>query len=232
MPIGLKRAAVAIMAGAFGLSVAHSTPLPQASDPALQDKPIVVIGPEQSDIVVTGEQPAIRGGLWQFSRSGTLRYGRGDSSRPFRFTVCLPDGALEAALRSVAGEQSTMPRAIRCNSLRLKVANGRVSGGRSCLRPVQKPGAKPGNSRLDLSGRYDAKRLTINLLSEDRFDGMEQGGGPGWNPARPQGQRWQVEATRNGDCPAERRLDQRTLEEAVFRLFDPGGSDDDTVFPD
>ncbi|KQU53074.1 hypothetical protein ASG67_09535 [Sphingomonas sp. Leaf339] len=228
MPIGLKWVAVAVMAGAFGLSVAHSTPLAQASEPASQDKPIVVIGPDQPDIIVTGERPAIRGGLWKFTRSATM----GNGSRSFRFAVCLPDSALEAALRAMAGEQSAMPRAIRCSSLRLKVADGRIRGGRSCLRPVSQPGAKPGNSKLDVSGRYDAKRLTINFLSDDLFDGMQRGGGPGWNPDRPQSQRWQVEATRTGDCPAERRLDQRTLEEVVFRLFDPGGSDDDTVFPD
>lgn len=228
MPIGLKRLAIAITAGAFGLSVAHSTPLPQASDPASPDKPIVVIGPEQPDIIVTGERPAIRGGLWKFTRSATM----GGNSPWFRFTVCLPDNARESALRAMAGEQSAMPRAIRCSSLRLKVADGRIRGGRSCLRPVSKPGAKPSNSKLDVSGRYDAKRLSINFLSDNLFDGMQRGGGPGWNPDRPQSQRWQVEATRSGDCPAERRLDQRTFEETVFRLFDPGGSDDDTIFPD
>ena len=87
-------------------------------------------------------------------------------------------------------------------------------------------GTDASNSKLALSGGYDSRRLTIVFRSEDEFNGMERGGGAGWNPKRQTGQRWQAIATRIGDCPATRRLDQRTAEEAVRRLFDPFASPD------
>ncbi len=120
-----------------------------------------------------------------------------------------------------------MPRGRICTSLRLTVADGRIAGHRSCTIPGGQIGVGASNGKLSLSGGYDSRRLTMMFRSDDEFDGIERGGGAGWNPKRQTGQRWQAEATRIGDCPATRRLDQRTAEEAVGRLFDPGASPDD-----
>lgn len=216
------RAIIAVLAGAVltgGLSAGTAGQGTARQDPP----PIVVIGPD-ADIVVTGPQPMLRGGLWQFRRSPTLFLGGAGSSRGFGFTTCLADDALPATIRALAGERSAMPRNGICTSLRLTVAEGRIAGRRSCTRPSMQIGTDASNSKLALSGGYDSRRLTIVFRSEDEFNGMERGGG--WNPKRQTGQRWQAIATRIGDCPAARRLDQRTAEEAVRRLFDPLASPD------
>jgi hypothetical protein len=195
--------------------------MPAGQAAARQDPPpIVVVGPD-ADIVVTGPQPMLRGGLWRFRRAPTLMMGGGGSIRGFGFTTCLADGTLPATIRALAGERSAMPRGRICTSLRMTVADGRIAGRRSCTGPGGV------NSKLSLSGGYDSRRLTMVFRSDDEFDGLERGGGAGWNPRRQTGQRWQAEATRIGDCPATRRLDQRTAEEAVGRLFDAGVSPDD-----
>lgn len=208
----------AIAALVAGMMLSAQTPPPVS--PPQDASPIVVVGPD-ADIVVIGGRPAIRGGLWQFTRSGTLELGRGNSGRGLRFTTCLADGTLVEALQTLAGERSAIPRSRICGALRLKVTEGRVTGTRSCMVPSLAIGTGAKGSRLDVSGRYDSRRLTINFLSEDEFDGAERGGGAGWVPKRPTAQRWRAEAVRIGDCPASRRLDQRTTEEAVRRLFDP-----------
>ncbi len=204
------RMAIAVLAG---LTLSAQTPPPaQDTPPPPQDTPpIVVIAPD-ADIVVTGGRPAIRGGLWQFTRSATLLLGQGGSIRGFRFTTCLADGALEEALRGLAGERSAMPRGRICGRMRLTIRDARIAGGRTCINPSTEIGQAPRNSRMDVSGGYDARRLTLNFRSEDeaRLEGLD----------RPTGQRWRAEAVRIGDCPAARRRDQRTAEEAVSRLFE------------
>lgn len=212
---------VAVLAGAVLAGPGSAGQETVRQDPP----PIVVVGPD-ADIVVTGPQPMLRGGLWQFRRSPTLFLGGGGSSRGFGFTTCLADGALPATIRALAGERSAMPRHGICTSLRLTVAEGRIAGRRSCTRPGMQIGTDASNSKLALSGGYDSRRLTIVFRSEDEFNGMERSSGAGWNPKRQTGQRWQAVATRIGDCPAARRLDQRTAEEAVRRLFDPFASPD------
>ncbi len=223
------KAIVAVLAGAVladGLSAGTAGQGRVGQETVRQDPPpIVVVGPD-ADIVVTGPQPVLRGGLWQFRRSPTLFLGGGGSSRGFGFTTCLADGALPATIRALAGERSAMPRNGICTSLRLTVAEGRIAGRRSCTRPSMQIGIDASNSKLALSGGYDSRRLTIVFRSEDEFNGMERSSGAGWNPKRQTGQRWQAIATRIGDCPATRRLDQRTAEEAVRRLFDPFASPD------
>ena len=221
----ISGATIAMIAGGVGLSVVHAMPLSQSMASTSQNPPpIVVIGPD-ADIVVTGPHPVIRGGLWEFTRSGTIRQGLpgpGRTTLPFRFSVCLPDATLENTLRSAAGEQSPAPhRNNRCGALRMTAGKGRITGQRSCIRPLVRGDLKPGSSKLDISGRYDTKTLTINYLAEDVFEGIERVGGPGWDPQRPQSQRWRVTASRAGDCPAQPRVDQRTPQQAVVRLFDP-----------
>lgn len=222
MANGIRWVTTAVVSGGVGLSVIHAMPPSQVTGIAQQDPPpIVVVGPE-ADINVTGPSPILRGGLWEFTRSGTLRQGGQGLTTPFRFSVCLPDGTLETTLRSAAGEVSPVPHSNnRCGALRMKIGKGRITGQRSCIRPLDNGILKPGSSKLDLSGHYDAKTLTINYLAEDVFEGNERGGGPGWNPQRPESQRWRVMASRVGDCPAQPRLDQSTPEQAVVRLFDP-----------
>jgi hypothetical protein len=218
-----------ILAALAGAILAGGSPAQDAAMPTSvpQDPPpIVVVGPD-ADIVVTGPQPMLRGGLWQFRRSPTLFLGGGGSSRGFGFTTCLADGTLPATIRALAGERSTMPRGGICTALRLTVADGRIAGRRSCTHPGLRIGTSASNSKLDLSGRYDSRRMTMVFRSEDEFDGMERGGGAGWNPRRQTGQRWQAEAVRIGDCPAARRLDQRSAEEAIGQLFDARASPDD-----
>lgn len=215
--------------GLAGRGLAGGAPAqrPSPPNPAPQGPPpIVVVGPE-ADIVVTGPHPMLRGGLWQFRRSPTLFLGGGGSSRGFGFTTCLADGALPATIRALAGERSAMPRNGICTRLRMTVADGRIAGWRSCTRPGLPTGEEASNSKLDLSGRYDSRRLTMVFRSEDEFNGLERAAGGGWNPRRPTAQRWQAEAVRIGDCPAARRLDQRTAEEAVRQLFHPRGSPED-----
>jgi len=220
------RTIVAALAAAM-LAGGSPAQRPSPRNPAQQDPPpIVVVGPD-ADIVVTGPEPVLRGGLWRFRRSPTLMMGGGGSIRGFGFTTCLADGTLPATIRALAGERSAMPRGRICTSLRMTVADGRIAGHRSCTRPGGQIGAGASNSKLSLSGGYDSRRLTMVFRSDDEFDGLEPGGGAGWNPRRQTGQRWQAEATRIGDCPATRRLDQRTAEEAVGRLFDAGVSPDD-----
>jgi hypothetical protein len=200
------RAVIAVLAGLM-LSAQIPTPPPSQDTP-----PIVVIGPD-ADIVVTGERPMIRGGLWQFTRSATLLLGQGSGIRGFRFTTCLADGALDETLRQLAGERSAMPRGRICGRMRLTIKDARITGGRTCINPSMEIGQAVRNSRMEVSGGYDARRLTVNFRSEDevRLEGA----------GRPTGQRWRAEAVRIGDCPAERRRDQRTAEEAVNRLFEP-----------
>jgi hypothetical protein len=200
----------------------HGTDGP-ASPPAVQDDGFLVIGPRQGDdIIVTGTRPVLRGGLWRFRRSGTLNYGAPNgrfsqaSSLPFAFRTCLPDGELEKALRRASGEESSLLHNARCNDLTLTVGKGRIAGKRSCS-------AGRGALRVttDISGRYDNRQMTIMFAAEELHNGHEPGGGPGWNPERPKGYRWQAVAIREGDCPATPVLNQRTAEELVPLLFTP-----------
>ncbi|WP_156460916.1 hypothetical protein [Sphingomonas sp. Leaf339] len=214
----IKWATIIVIAGGLGLSVLHAMPPPQAAEALPQDTPpIVVIGPD-ADIVITGSKPQLRGGLWRFRRSPTLVYG-GGSIRGFAFTTCLEDGALEQSLHKLAGDQSALPRGMICTRLKLKIEDGKIAGRRSCTTPSTMIGMDAINSRLDLSGRYNSKILNMNYLSESWGGSIDRGGGSGWNPARQSAQRWRVEATRIAECPVQRRLDQRTLEEAITRLF-------------
>jgi len=217
----IRQMAIVIVVGGVGLSTLHATPSSQKAAADHQNTPpIVVIGPD-ADITVTGSRPVIRGGLWRFRRSGMIMVGGSGSIRGLGFTTCLADGTLEETLHSLAGDRSVMPRDRICTSLSMKVGNGRVTGYRSCTSPSTRIGVGAVNSKLDLSGRYDSKVLTINFLSEDETPGVERSSGPGWNPARQTGQRWRVEANREADCPVRRQLDQRNLEEAILRLFHP-----------
>ena len=195
-------------------------PAPRA---APQEDGILVIGPRQEDdIVVTGARPVIRGGLWRFRRSGTMNYGgttgrfSQSTSLPFSFLTCLPDGELEAALRRASGEGSSLMSDARCNDLRLTVGKGRVAGKRICT-----AGRAGQRATTDISGRYDTRQLAIMFATEELHDGHERGGGPGWNPERPKGYRWQAVAVREGDCPGSPVRNQRNAEELVPLLFTP-----------
>ena len=53
------------------------------------------------------------------------------------------------------------------------------------------------------------------FAKEELHDGHERGGGPGWNPERPKGYRWQAVAVREGDCPGSPVRNQRNAEELV-----------------
>lgn len=231
MAKGMTRVIVAMVAGGASLSflpapTTGQTTTGQAATAPQDPPPIVVVGPD-ADIVVIGPQPMLRGGLWQIRRSPTMLMGGGGSIRGFGFTTCLPDDTLLATIRGLAGDRSVMLRNGICTSLKLTVADGRITGRRSCTKPSLQIGVDAATSILNVSGRYDSRRLTIMFYSEDQFNGMERGGGAGWNPQRPTGQRWQATATRIGDCPLARRLDQRTAAEVVTRLFSPFVSPDD-----
>jgi len=212
MSVGWALAAVA--AASVGVSLGQAVPPPQ-------EPPIIVVGPD-ADIVVTGPRPVMRGGLWEFHRVGP----GGPGTRPFHFTTCLPGGELESALRNLAGERSMLPRRRHCGNWRMTVGAGRIAGNRTCMESFAQIGKEPQKSRMRLSGQYDARHLTVMVFSDDQYNGLERGGGSGWNPARPTYQDWRIDAARVADCPLERRRDQRTLDEAIFRLFDPGGNDD------
>lgn len=217
-------AAVLIAAGAGAAAFAGVQRDPAPAAPvAAQDDGILVIGPRQEDdIVVTGDRPVIRGGLWRFRRSGTMNYGAStgrfsqSTSLPFSFRTCLPDGELEAALRRASGEDSSLLSDTRCNDLKLTVGKGRVAGKRVCS-----GGRGASRATTDISGRYDNRQLTITFAAEQLHDGHEPGEGPGWNPERPKGYRWQAVAMREGDCPAVPVRNQRNAEELVPLLFTP-----------
>ncbi len=187
---------------------------------------IVVTG---TDIVPAGPDPTMRGGLWAFRRTATFRYGGGGAGRASHFTQCLPDGGIAAMLRRAAGEGAAVPTMDRCGAMRLKLGGGKVDGSRSCSRSlaIAGGGSDTATERLVLTGRYDARRLMLNYAVERDSDGPERGGGQGWNPARPVGYRWQVTATRTGDCPGTDRADQVTAAEAVNALFGVQGPNED-----
>jgi hypothetical protein len=221
---------IVMLAALVGTGVASVATRPQSSPPAAATPPaepqgdgIVVVGPRQEDdIVVTAAGPVIRGGLWRFRRSGTMNYGvvggrfSQQTSLPFSFISCLPEGTLVATLRRASGERSSLLSGVRCNDLTLTVDKGRIAGRRVCT-------GGPGGVRAstDISGRYDSRQLSIMFALEQLHDGHQGIGGEGWNPERPKGNRWQVVAVREGDCPATPVRNQRNAEEIVPLLFTP-----------
>lgn len=217
-PIVILAGALVVVAGITGVAARQQRASP-AAEP--QGDGIVVVGPRiEDDIVVTGDRPTIRGGLWRFRRSGTMNYGAvsgrfsGQTSLPFSFTSCLPDGTLEATLRRASGERSSLLSTSRCNDLDLTVAKGRIAGRRICS--VGPAGVR---STTDISGRYDKRELSLMFAREELHDGHQQNGGEGWVPERPKGNRWRVVAIREGDCPASPVKNQRNAEEIVPLLF-------------
>ncbi len=220
--------AIVILAGALVVGItgvaAQQQPAPPAARPAEpQGDGIVVVGPRiDDDIVVTGDRPAIRGGLWRFRRSGTMNFGETNgrfaqsTSLPFSFMTCLPDGTLEATLRRASGEQSSLLTGTRCNDLDLSVTGGRIKGRRICT-------TIPGGVRAttDIAGRYDKRHMSLMFAVEQLHDGHQRDGGEGWDPERPKGHRWQAVAVREGDCPASPVRNQRNAQEVVPLLFTP-----------
>lgn len=72
-PIVILAGALVVGASITGVA-ARQQPASPAAEP--QGDGIVVVGPRiEDDIVVTGDRPTIRGGLWRFRRSGTMNYG-------------------------------------------------------------------------------------------------------------------------------------------------------------
>lgn len=203
--------------GALPPTEAAAAP-PRPGPPPPQTGPDIVVE-GAPDIVVTGNVASLRGGSWLFRRTATLALHGEPPIRPFRFTQCLPDGTVEAALRRWAGEGnaiSGLTRGMQCGRLRAKMGNGRIDASRSCTSPVA-------DQRLNLTGRYDARQLVLNYLIEQQANGIERGGGPGWNPARPPAWRWQVTATRQGDCPLGERVDELNVNEVMEAMFEPRG---------
>ncbi|WP_230770047.1 hypothetical protein [Sphingomonas sp. Leaf4] len=199
--------------------------------PRAPDGPDIVVTGEQPDIVVTGNAPTMRGGLWRFRRSATLLLGGGGvGAQPMNFTQCLPSGAIEAMLRRAASETSPMPMGDHCNRMRLAFDNGRIDGRRSCSnsRPPASALATSSSSTssLTLTGQYDERRIRLVYMVEMEQTGVDRGGGPGWNPARQAGARWQITATREGECPSRERRDQIDVNEAAQALFGVGGGTD------
>ncbi len=219
-----------LVEGAPGPVEVAAAPPPPDLSPSPQDRPppspdtgsdIVVRG-AAPDIVVVGNVPSLRGGLWQFRRSATLVLGGGGGSRPVRFTQCLPDGTVEAMLRRSAGESNLLVGMLtrtQCGRLRTKMADGRIDASRSCI-------SAQTQRRLEMTGRYDQRRLILNYHVEQDQDGVERGGGAGWNPQRPVGYRWQVTATRIGECPLVERRDEVDANEAILALFSESGPTD------
>ncbi len=203
------------------------TPAPVRTQRPADTPEIVVTG--APDIIVTAAGPQLRGGLWEFKRSATLILGGRGITPPIRFTQCLPPGGLEQRLRRAAGDGIPMPRRDRCSGMRPKIGDGRIDGTQICMRVTPMPGepAASSSSRLVLSGRYDARQLTLNFAVETQDDAVDRAGGGGWNPARPLGYRWRVTATRTGECPVRPERLQVTEVEAITRLFAFDGAADD-----
>lgn len=194
-----------------------AAPPPPVPQPPQTGPDIVVEG--APDIVVTGNVASLRGGLWLFRRTATLALHGGNAIRPFRFTQCLPDGTVEVTLRRWAGEENLMSglvRGMQCGRLRAKMGNGRIDASRSCNSLVA-------DQIVNLTGRYDTRQLVLNYLVEQRANGIERGGGAGWNPPRPPAWRWQVTATRQGDCPLRERRDELNVNEVMAAMFEPRG---------
>lgn len=215
--------------GAPGPVEVAAAPPPMDLSPSPKDRPpppdtgsdIVVRG-AAPDIVVVGNVPSLRAGLWQFRRSATLVLGGGGVSKPVRFTQCLPDGTVEAMLRRSAGEGNMLVGLLnrtQCGRLRSKMADGRIAASRSCI-------SAQTQHRLEMTGRYDQRRLTLNYHVEKDQDGVERGSGAGWNPQRPVGYRWQVTGSRIGECPLAERRDQVDANEAILALFSENGPTD------
>lgn len=191
----------------------EATPAPRP-EPQSKSGDVVVTAPRQpDDIVVLGRSPMLRGGLWRFDRSATLMMGSGGLGRSIGYSICLEDGALEQLLRDAAESHAFQAGSRICNRLSVRFAAGRLDGRRSCTNAATLP------SRLSVSGHYDGQTMTINYLEEQDHDGLEQGGGAGWNPRRPTAQRWQVVAHRQGACPAQSQPDQRLGWELASLLF-------------
>ena len=224
----LDAAAEEAMLANPGARLAAAPPAPPQRAP---DGPDIVVTGEQPDIVVTGNAPTMRGGLWRFRRSATLLLGGGGiGAQPMNFTQCLPAGAIEAMLRRAASETSPMPMGDHCNRMKLVFGNGRIDGRRSCSNSRPPPNAlatsSSSTSRLTLTGQYDQRRIRLIYAVEMDQTGVDRGGGLGWNPARQSGARWQITATREGECPLRERRDQIDVNEAVQALFGVGGGTD------
>lgn len=206
-----------------------ATPPPM---PAAPDGPDIVVTGEQPDIVVTGNAPTMRGGLWRFRRSATLALGGGGMiAQPMNFTQCLPPGAIEAMLRRAASETSPMPMRERCSRMTMTFGNGRIEGRRSCFTNVLDTTtvgmSRSTTTRTNLTGQYDARRIRMFYSLEEEDSGPERiSAGANWNPKRPGAARWQITATREGECPARERRDQIDVNEAIQALFGVGGGTD------
>ncbi|MEP9401669.1 hypothetical protein [Sphingomonas sp. VNH70] len=230
----LDAAAEAALLANPGARIAAVPPPPPAARPqrsAPTDSDIVVTAQIEPDIVVTGDRPTMRGGLWQFNRTATMSFGGGPVAGRLNFTQCLPPGAIEAMLRRASGEGMLAPASARCSRMTMKFGDGRLSGSRICTRSGLDPNnigmTEATSDRLDLSGRYDARSLSLTYIVEQDHDGIERGGGAGWSGGKRQvGYRWLVTAKRIGECPLKERRDQVDALEAVSALFAKEGLDD------
>ena len=198
-------------AAAALIGFVQDQPVTPKSDqkPADGQAPVVVIGPH-SDIDLSGPRPILRGGLWRFDR---VSLGGG---RPFHFSTCLPTDDLESTLRRTAGERSNLPRANICGPLRITVGKGRISGRRGCLKPSREIGVSHSDLNLTISGRYDAKTMTVTMNANELTDGVYEGSVP-----RAKTGLWHITASRLGECPAKHVMGLRPLDEAVNLLFEP-----------
>jgi len=200
---------------------ADTAPVPLPSPPPSQSIPDIVVE-GTPDIRVTGNVPALRGGLWLFRRSSTLAFAGGEPLRPFRFSKCLPDGTLEATLRRWGGEANALGALLndmQCGNLRMTMAAGRIDARRSCSNLTVR-------QNHALTGRYDARKLTIDYRVEQYPYGIERSGSPNWKPQRPEAWRWRVTATRQDDCPRTTRAEQIDLNDAIHAMFSPKGMDE------
>lgn len=82
------------------------------------------------DIVVKGNRITPTGGQWQFTKLESAGIGRPSQRRWGR---CIPEGALDAMVRSMVNGEETRSADGRCGSMTLKFKYDRVTGARSCL---------------------------------------------------------------------------------------------------
>lgn len=229
--------AIGLAAAVLGISaIAAAAPppagrqtTPAAPLPTQDDRSSVTVTGPRPDIDLSGPKPVLRGGLWRFDRVG---FHTGDQvrkdgfvngrsvSRPFHFSTCLSTDDPEGTLRKAAGERSSFPQATICDRLQLTVGKGRISGRRGCIMASQTSGTSHSNLEITLSGRYDARRLSVIMNGNEITDGPYTERAP-----RADAWQWRVTASRLGDCPAKPVQGERRFPDAVNLLFSPSPSD-------
>jgi hypothetical protein len=212
MAMALITRIVAVGAAAALVALAQAQTPPASPPTAAPDgdpqRPVIVTG-QRPDIDLSAPKPTLHGGQWRFSRvpGGT---------RPIDFTTCLQNDDLESALRRVAAERSNQPHHDMCSAMKLNVQGGKITGRRSCLHGNGN-GTSASDYEYTFSGRYDARKLTLNVAGGEMTDGFTEAR----HVPRPKTWGWHITATRLGDCPARPTVTVRTIDEAAALLFDP-----------